>query len=117
MPEAYVPIVKAEISGIEFDFLMARLALPTIPDDLDLQDDNLLKNLDERCVRSVNGTSRHYGALGNSFLICPFFVLGTRVTDEILRLVPNVPVFRIALRCIKLWAHSESPVPWTSGHI
>jgi poly(A) polymerase Pap1 len=32
--------------------------------------------------------------------------LGSRVTDEILRLVPDVNVFRIALRCIKLWAQS-----------
>jgi hypothetical protein len=29
---------------------------------------------------------------------------GPRVTDQILRLVPNVNVFRDALRCIKLWA-------------
>ncbi len=29
---------------------------------------------------------------------------GSRVTDEILRLVPNVEVFRDSLRCIKLWA-------------
>src|SRR5882762_3566829 len=29
---------------------------------------------------------------------------GSRVTDEILRLVPNVQVFRDSLRCIKLWA-------------
>jgi poly(A) polymerase len=29
---------------------------------------------------------------------------GSRVTDQILRLVPNVNVFRDALRCIKLWA-------------
>jgi len=28
------------------------------------------------------------------------------VTDEILRLVPNIPTFRTALRCIKLWAKS-----------
>lgn len=34
---------------------MARLALSSIPDDLSLRDDNLLKNLDERCVRSLNG--------------------------------------------------------------
>lgn len=27
------------------------------------------------------------------------------MNDEILRLVPNVSVFRDALRCIKLWAH------------
>jgi poly(A) polymerase len=35
---------------------MARLALSSIPDDLSLQDDNLLRNLDERCVRSLGGT-------------------------------------------------------------
>lgn len=34
---------------------MARLALSSIPDDLSLKDDNLLHNLDERCVRSLNG--------------------------------------------------------------
>ncbi len=33
---------------------------------------------------------------------------GSRVTDEILRLVPNVEVFRDSLRCIKLWAQSEN---------
>ena len=35
---------------------------------------------------------------------------GSRVTDQILRLVPNVNVFRDALRCIKLWA-SRSCLP------
>ncbi|KAF8272098.1 Poly(A) polymerase central domain-containing protein [Lactarius quietus] len=83
VPEAYVPIIKLKISEIPIDFLMARLALSSIPDDLTLQDDNLLRNLDDRCIRSLGGS---------------------RVTDQILRLVPNVNVFRDALRCIKLWA-------------
>lgn len=55
MPEAFVPVIKAKIAGIPLDFLMARLALSSIPDDLSLKDDNLLRNLDERCVRSLNG--------------------------------------------------------------
>lgn len=50
-----MPIIKAKISGIAIDFLMARLALSSIPEGLSLRDDNLLKNLDERCVRSLNG--------------------------------------------------------------
>lgn len=50
-------MITAEIMGIPLDFTMARLALSTIPDDLSLQDDNLLRNLDERCVRSLNGTT------------------------------------------------------------
>ncbi|KAG2129001.1 Poly(A) polymerase [Suillus clintonianus] len=87
VPEAYVPIVKAKISGIPLDFLMARLALSSIPDDLSLKDDNLLRNLDERCVRSLGGS---------------------RVNDEILRLVPHVEVYRDSLRCIKLWAQRRA---------
>ncbi|KAI0722729.1 polymerase [Earliella scabrosa] len=87
VPDAYVPIIKTKISGIPIDLVMARLALSTIPDDLSLQDDSLLRNLDERCVRSLNGS---------------------RVTDEILRLVPNVSVFRESLRCIKLWAQRRA---------
>ncbi|KAH7916225.1 poly-A polymerase [Hygrophoropsis aurantiaca] len=87
VPEAFVPVIGAKISGIPLDFLMARLALSSIPDDLTLKDDNLLRNLDERCVRSLNGS---------------------RVNDEILRLVPNVHVYRDSLRCIKLWAQRRA---------
>ncbi|KAL4401506.1 polynucleotide adenylyltransferase [Malassezia pachydermatis] len=83
VPEAYVPLIKTKFMGISIDFLFATIALPRIDDSLDLRDDSLLKNLDEREVRSLGGS---------------------RVTDEILSLVPNVPVFRLALRCIKLWA-------------
>lgn len=45
--------------------------------DQDLSDPMLLKNLDQKCVRSLNGC---------------------RVTDEILRQVPNVENFRLTLR-------------------
>ncbi|CAG8734914.1 1500_t:CDS:2, partial [Acaulospora colombiana] len=56
VPEAYVPIIAAVIQGIPIDFTFARLALAVIPDDLELKDDSLLKNLDEKCVRSLNGS-------------------------------------------------------------
>ncbi|KAM7345215.1 poly(A) polymerase hiiragi isoform 2-T3 [Cochliomyia hominivorax] len=81
--EAFVPVIKMNFDGIEIDLLFARLSLKEIPDDFDLRDDNLLKNLDPRSVRSLNGC---------------------RVTDEILSLVPNIENFRLALRTIKLWA-------------
>lgn len=84
--EAFVPVIKMNFDGIEIDLLFARLSLKEIPDDFDLRDDNLLKNLDPRSVRSLNGC---------------------RVTDEILALVPNIENFRLALRSIKLWAKSE----------
>lgn len=81
--EAFVPVIKMNFGGIEIDMLFARLSLKEIPDSMDLRDDMLLKNLDQKCVRSLNGC---------------------RVTDEILRLVPNIENFRLALRAIKLWA-------------
>ena len=34
--------------------VFARLSLPTINDSLDLKDDTILKNLDQKCVRSLN---------------------------------------------------------------
>ncbi|KAJ7663191.1 Poly(A) polymerase central domain-containing protein [Mycena polygramma] len=87
VPDAFVPIIKAKISGVELDLLVAPLNMSAIPEDLSLQDNNVLKNLDESVVRSVNGT---------------------RLTDELLRLIPNVQVFRDALRCIKLWAQRKA---------
>ncbi|XP_052828608.1 poly(A) polymerase beta isoform X4 [Octopus bimaculoides] len=81
--EAYVPVLKMVFDGIELDMLFSRLALPQIPDDVNLCDESLLKNLHQKCVRSLNGC---------------------RVTDEILHLVPNKEAFRMTLRAIKLWA-------------
>ena len=68
------------------DLLFARLALPVIQNNLSLSDVSLLKNLDTKCVRSLNGC---------------------RVTDAILSLVPNQESFRLALRAIKVWAKSK----------
>lgn len=84
--EAFVPVIKMNFDGIEIDLLFARLALKEIPDNFNLLDDTLLKHLDPKSVRSLNGC---------------------RVTDEILRLVPNIENFRLALRAIKLWAKSK----------
>ena len=71
---------------LQMDLLFSRLALATIPSNLNLLDVNLLKNLDPQSVRSLNGC---------------------RVTDAILGLVPKQESFRKALRAIKLWAKSE----------
>lgn len=83
VPDAFVPIIKIKFSGISIDLICARLDLAQIPQSLTLGDQNLLRNLDEKDLRALNGT---------------------RVTDEILELVPKPIVFRIALRAIKLWA-------------
>nr|XP_026692394.1 poly(A) polymerase beta isoform X2 [Ciona intestinalis] len=81
--DAFVPVIKLKFEGVEIDILFSRLALQVVPPDQDLRDDSLLKNLDIRCIRSLNGC---------------------RVTDEILHLVPNIENFRLTLRVIKLWA-------------
>ncbi|NXG22113.1 PAPOG polymerase, partial [Grallaria varia] len=81
--DAYVPVIKFDFAGIEIDLVFAKLSMPTVSDDLDLRDDSCLRSLDIRCIRSLNGS---------------------RVTDEILRLVPNLENFRLTLRAIKLWA-------------
>uniref|UniRef100_A0A8C8AVX9 polynucleotide adenylyltransferase n=1 Tax=Otus sunia TaxID=257818 RepID=A0A8C8AVX9_9STRI len=81
--DAYVPVVKFEFDGVEIDLVFARVSMPTVSSNFDLGDDSCLRSLDIRCIRSLNGC---------------------RVTDEILRLVPNKENFRLALRAIKLWA-------------
>ena len=82
VPTAYVPIIKFEMDGIPIDLLFARLAMDSIPEDLQIEERHL-KDIDEPTVRSLNGT---------------------RVASAILSLVPNVHNFRTTLRCIKLWA-------------
>lgn len=84
--DAYVPVLKLEFSGLPIDLVYASVGLKTIPEDLSLESDSFLKTIapdDEQSIRSVNGS---------------------RVTDGILNLVPNVEVFRLALRLIKFWA-------------
>lgn len=87
--DAFVPIIKFEYNGISIDLIFSRIAaLTQIPKDLSLTSSNhLLSGLDETELRCVNGT---------------------RVTDQILELVPEPKVFRIALRGIKLWAQRRA---------
>ncbi|KAG6988557.1 poly(A) polymerase pla1 [Physcia stellaris] len=85
VPDAFVPIIKLEFSGISIDLIFARLSVASVPINLLLKDTNLLRGVEERDLRSLNGT---------------------RVTDEILDLVPQKTTFRTALRAIKLWAQS-----------
>ena len=55
VPDAYVPVIKLVYDGIAIDLLFARLNLQSIPEDLNLLDHNLLRNLDEKCILSLNG--------------------------------------------------------------
>jgi poly(A) polymerase len=50
-----VPLIKLHYRGIDIDILFARLALKEVSDNQELADDNLLRNLDEKSIRSLNG--------------------------------------------------------------
>lgn len=89
--DAFVPIIKFEYSGISIDLIFSRIAtlmeIPPVTSEWNLLDNNLLRGLDEAELRSLNGT---------------------RVTDDILKLVPEQTSFRLALRAIKLWAQKRA---------
>ncbi|KAI9262655.1 Poly(A) polymerase central domain-containing protein [Helicostylum pulchrum] len=84
--DAYVPVIKFKYDDIAIDLVCARLNTPKVPDDVDLNDPNILYGLDNQSIRSLNGN---------------------RVSNDILTLVPNVDTFRVSLRCIKLWANKR----------
>jgi len=96
VPDAFVPVIKFSFDGIDIDLVFARLALKEVDDQQDLSDPMLLRNLDPKCVRSLNGC---------------------RVTDEILKQVPNVENFRLTLRCIKLWAKKHGIYSNVMGYL
>jgi poly(A) polymerase len=76
-----------EFEGVDIDLLFARVEYREVGSDLEsLLDDNILRNCDKESVRSLNGC---------------------RVTDIILKLVPNHNSFKTTLRCIKLWAKNR----------
>jgi poly(A) polymerase len=84
--DAYVPVVKFLLHGVQIDLLFARLNIDSIPKDINLLDDSHLQLLDEKSILSLNGV---------------------RVTELLFTLVPNVDTFKDTLRCIKLWAKSR----------
>ena len=96
VPDAYVPVLKLVFDGIDIDLVFARLNLASIPPSLNLLDDSHLRNLEEKSVLSLNGV---------------------RVTDSILSLVPEIPTFRIALRCIKKWAQMRGVYSNVIGYL
>ncbi|KAF4640650.1 polyA polymerase [Toxoplasma gondii] len=87
VPDAYTPVLKFSFDGVEIDLLFARLPLPVIPSSWNsLENDLVLRHVDEKTARSVNGS---------------------RVADLILKLVPNKETFKVTLRFVKHWAKAR----------
>jgi poly(A) polymerase Pap1 len=82
LPDVFVPVVKFKFNKTEIDFTFSRLALPVPEKEEFLMNEVYKENLDDRCLRSLNGY---------------------RATCQILTLVPDVSVFQLSLRAIKLW--------------
>ncbi|XP_053696856.1 poly(A) polymerase type 3-like [Sabethes cyaneus] len=78
-----VPIIEMKFDGIEIDLSFAQLKLDEVPDNFDFFDETQLDEYDHKSQHSVRGV---------------------QVTEQILRLVPNIDTFRLTLRVIKLWA-------------
>jgi len=86
IPDAFTPIIRTKMSGVSIDLLFARLVKPleegqTLEDAV--KEDEILRNMDEKSVRCMNGY---------------------RVAEQILQLVPNPQTFRETLRFVKCWA-------------
>ncbi|CAA7029498.1 unnamed protein product [Microthlaspi erraticum] len=96
VPDAHVPLMGFKLNGVSIDLLYAQLPLYVIPEDLDILQDSILQNADEQTVRSLNGC---------------------RVTDQILRLVPNIQNFRTTLRCMRFWAKRRGVYSNVSGFL
>ncbi|VDD78831.1 unnamed protein product [Mesocestoides corti] len=79
VPHAYVPLLKLKCMGVEVDLLFAQVDMMSVRSDFNLSDncERLLRNMDKRDVRSVNGV---------------------RVTEDILNLVYGKNVFKAALK-------------------
>ncbi|WAR19443.1 PAPOG-like protein [Mya arenaria] len=104
--EAFVPVIKMSFDGIELDMTFARLALPTIPEDIDLKNESLLKNLDLKCVRSLNEKCIYSNSLG--FL---GGVSWAMLVARVCQLYPNADPSTLLQKFFMVYSKWEWPQP------
>lgn len=83
---ARVPIMTFDFDDVNIDLLFAQLNMPKVPDNLDINDDNILEGVDDESEKSLNGP---------------------RVTNLIIALVPDHGRFLMTLRFLRMWAKSR----------
>ncbi|KAL3314675.1 hypothetical protein Ciccas_006702 [Cichlidogyrus casuarinus] len=82
---AFVPVLKMKFMKVEIDLLFSKIDANTVPDNFSLTEntESLMRLMDEKDVRSINGV---------------------RVTEDILKLVYQKETFKTALKVIRYWA-------------
>ena len=85
VPAARVPVMKFVFDSVEVDMLYAALAVDAVPRHLDLCDAGVLVGVDDTTALSLSGC---------------------RVTDGIVKRVPDVETFRTALRAVRHWCRA-----------
>lgn len=86
IPDAYTPIIRLSMSGVQMNVLFTRLAKPLEegenPEET-LKEDEILRNMDDKSVHCLNAY---------------------RIAELMLQLVPNKQTFRDTLHFVKCWA-------------
>jgi poly(A) polymerase len=83
VPNAFVPVIKMCLDGIDIDLIFANINTSRICPNLNLSDEKWLKDASPIDVRCLNGS---------------------RVTDKLFHLVPNHKNFREMILLLKFWA-------------
>ena len=83
IPGAKVPMIGFIYDGVDIDLLFAQLPKTSIPRNLDIGNDEILRGVDEGTLLSLNGP---------------------RTTDLIVKSVPKQATFIKVLRCVRIWA-------------
>ena len=80
---ANVPIISFKYFNIDVDLSFAAIPLKTIPNELNLLDDTILENMNEKCIKSINSL---------------------RVGELIPKLVPDLNNFLTLLRFVRYYS-------------
>jgi poly(A) polymerase len=90
IPEAFIPVIKIVIAGIDVDLSFLHVNIEHLP-QIDFNDSIFFSLVcssgDAKNIMSLNGP---------------------RVADAILKLVPNPAIFSVSLRFIKFWAERRA---------
>lgn len=88
IPGAAVPIITFDYDGINIDLLFALLPLDAVPEDFDVNFDDVLRGCDQGTEKSLNGP---------------------RVTEMLTKLVPNYDSFLVGRTGLEPQASTQGP--------